>query len=148
MRLRPFVFVLLLPILAGCGDLYWQRPGGTVQDFERDSLPCVEEARGVRYGVGAEDLYHGCMKSKGWQRVQTPFPEPNQFRGPEEAEDILGPPPSPFGGPRTMRDTKPEIKESEIREIKEAELKALCQRPTAMRPTGIVCPAGNPWVRT
>jgi len=68
-------------VFAGCGNLYWQRPGGPVQDFERDSLPCVEEGRPVKYGVGAEDLYHGCMKSRGWQRVQAQAPDVNQFRG-------------------------------------------------------------------
>ena len=85
MRLSTVRLFLLLTVLvsvfAGCGNLYWQRPGGPVQDFERDSLPCVEEGRPVKYGVGAEDLYHGCMKSRGWQRVQAQAPDVNQFRG-------------------------------------------------------------------
>lgn len=141
MRLRTRVLLLttvLLPVFAGCGNLYWQRSGGTVQDFEHDSLPCVEEARTAKYGVGAEDLYRGCMKSRGWQRVQASVPDLNQFRGPEETTDIAGPPPSPFDGPRYGQ-----FGASRPVEITEAELKVLCQRPIAMRPAGIVCPAGN-----
>jgi hypothetical protein len=98
----------------------------------------VEEARTAKYGVGAEDLYHGCMKSRGWQRVQAQVPELNQFRGPEETQDIVGPPPSPFSGPRygAFGANRPP-------EITEAEVKVLCQRPTAMRPAGTTCQAGN-----
>ena len=142
MRLSTVRLFLLLTVLvsvfAGCGNLYWQRQGGTVQDFERDSLPCVEEGRTAKYGVGAEDLYHGCMKSQGWQRVQAPVPDVNQFRGPEETQDIIGPPPSPFGGPRygAFGANRPA-------EITEAESTVLCQRPIAMRPAGTVCQAAN-----
>ena len=46
----------LLPVVAGGGDLYLRRPSGTVQEFERDGLFCVDEARTAKYGVSAENL--------------------------------------------------------------------------------------------
>lgn len=49
----PLLVVFVLLTSTGCGAHYWQRPGGTVQEFDRDSLVCVEEARAAKYGIGA-----------------------------------------------------------------------------------------------
>jgi hypothetical protein len=131
---RTTALGMLLALLAGCGQHFWQRSGGTVQDFDRDSLACVDEARTGRHGVGAEDRYRGCLKQRGWLRVQAPVGDAHQFRGPEDAEDLAVPPPSPYSGTRYNASQA---------ELRAAGVAVVCRRPPAMRPGRVVCPAGN-----
>ena len=85
--------------VAGCSH-YWERPGGSVADFERDSGACIEDAKQSPYGPdGLEAIYRACMRGKGWKRVEVSVADTNQFRGPEDAEDFLKPP-SPLSGKR------------------------------------------------
>ena len=83
--------------LAGCTH-YWERPGGTVADFERESVACLEDARQGPLGPDArEPIYQACMRSRGWQRVEVSVADDNQFRGPEDPKDFINRPPA-LGG--------------------------------------------------
>ena len=69
--------------VTGCGVHYWERPGGTAQEFEfdRDSLACVEEARARKVNLDPEDIYRGCMRGRKWRRMQAPVGGARQYRG-------------------------------------------------------------------
>jgi hypothetical protein len=91
--------------LAGCSH-YWERPGGAVTDFERESGACIEDAKQSPYGLDSfEPVYRTCMRSKGWKRVEVSMAESNQFRGPESIEDFMRPP-APLSGKRYMQQEK------------------------------------------
>jgi hypothetical protein len=79
-------------ILAGCsnGSFYWTRPGATPDAFLADHKPCFDTAS-KGYGMGSEDLYKACMRSKGWTRVQGTGSQPPSvphFRGPEGDDEF------------------------------------------------------------
>jgi len=82
-KTRTFALEALLTAVAvvltagGCTH-YWERPGGAIADFERDSAACVDDARKSPYGPVADN---------------------NQFGGPEGEGDFLNPPPA-LGGTR------------------------------------------------
>jgi hypothetical protein len=103
-KLRAFARQSLLGAVAvlataGCAH-YWERPGGTVQDFERESATCIEEAKQSPYGRSSmEPLYRACMRGKGGKRIEVSVADNNQFRGPEDDDDFLRPPPA-LGGKR------------------------------------------------
>jgi hypothetical protein len=67
--------------LAGCGRYYWSKPGGALDDFNRDSAACSKQAS---FGPGIFDdgTYRSCLRGKGWSRAQQldPVP-PGSFRG-------------------------------------------------------------------
>ena len=94
-------------VLAGAGcSHYWERPGGVVTDFERESAACIEDARQSPYGPDSlEAIYRACMRAKGWKRVEASVAQTYQFRGPEEPGDFLKPP-SPMSGKRYFQDQK------------------------------------------
>ena len=99
LALESVLTVVGVLAVAGCSH-YWERPGGSVADFERDSGACIEDAKQSPYGpVGLEAIYRACMRGKGWKRVEVSVADTNQFRGPEDAEDFLKPP-SPLSGKR------------------------------------------------
>ena len=102
--LESFLTVVAVLAVAGCSH-YWERPGGVVADFERESAVCIEEAKKIPYGAGIEQIYRSCMRAKGWKRVEVSVADTNQFRGPEDTEDFLRPP-SPLGGKRYFQDQK------------------------------------------
>lgn len=105
MRIQWVLTVGALLALAGCSH-YWERPGGIVADFERESGACIEDARQSPYGPDSlERVYRACMRGKGWRRVEVSVAESHQFRGPEDTEDFLRPP-SPMSGKRYMQDQK------------------------------------------
>ena len=84
---------------AGCAH-YWERPGGSVEDFQRDSEACIEDAKASPYGRSSlEPVYRACMRGKGWKRVEVSVADTSQFRGPEDDSDFLRPP-SPMSGKR------------------------------------------------
>jgi hypothetical protein len=76
---------LLALALSGCGAFYWGKPGGTAEQFERDSVECAKQATpaaaGSLYGLGSESIYKTCLRSRGWVREQKSSPEPGWFRG-------------------------------------------------------------------
>jgi hypothetical protein len=84
---------------AGCTH-YWERPGGVIADFERESAACIEDAKQSPYGATSmEPIYRACMRGKDWKRIEVPVADNNQFRGPEDADDFPNPP-SPLSGKR------------------------------------------------
>lgn len=90
MRLRQVRMIWSLVIVAllcstGCGAMYWWRPNATAADFNRESDACIKDAT-IAHGVGNEEVYRACMRSKGWGRVQGS--DPNHYRGPEEPEEF------------------------------------------------------------
>jgi hypothetical protein len=90
---------------AGCSH-YWERPGGVVADFERESAGCIEDAKQSPYGPDSlEAVYRACMRGRGWKRVEVSVADTNQFRGPEDTQDFLRPP-SPMNGKRYLQDQK------------------------------------------
>jgi len=75
------VTVALLTALGGCGLHFWNKPGGTLDDFNRDSSACAKEAS-PQYGVYIEDLYRACLRARGWTRAQQQSPPPpGWYRG-------------------------------------------------------------------
>jgi hypothetical protein len=90
-------------VVAGCAH-YWERPGGAIADFERDSGVCIEDAKQSPYGPASmQPIYRTCMREKGWKRVEASVANTNQFRGPEDTKDFLNPP-SPLSGKRYFQD--------------------------------------------
>ena len=105
MRMQRFLTVGAVLTLTGCSH-YWERPGGLVADFERESGACIQDAKQSPYGPDSlEPLYRACMRGKGWRRVEISVAENHQFRGPESTEDFLRPP-SPMSGKRYMQDPR------------------------------------------
>jgi len=79
---------------AGCAH-YWERSGGSVEDFERESAACIEDAKDGPSSL--EPVYRACMRGRRWKRVEVSVADNNQFRGPEDDADFLRPP-SPMSG--------------------------------------------------
>lgn len=68
-------------LLGGCGLHYWSRPGGSAEDFNRDSAACAKEAT-PQYGILVQGTYRGCLRARGWTRAQKQEPvPPGWFRG-------------------------------------------------------------------
>jgi hypothetical protein len=65
---RPFEEYVLYaesaPV-AGCGKFYWTRPGGTLEDFERESSP---NATAAAHGDLDYRRYRECLAARGWAR--------------------------------------------------------------------------------
>ena len=105
-KTRPFAHAWLLTgaiglAAAGCAH-YWERPGGSAEDFQRESAVYIEGAKGSPYGpCSLEPVYRACMRGKGWKRVEVSVADTNQFRGPEDDTDFVRPP-SPMSGKRYL----------------------------------------------
>jgi hypothetical protein len=127
-RNRGMAAVMSLSILtavSGCanGAIYWTKPDATDAAFQTDHQPCLAAAY-VGYGAGNEQAYKGCMRSKGWTRVQgtgSQFPNVPHFRGPEGDDEFAAP--SMPAGP---------LRESGANA-------ALCERAQGYRPLGVAC---------
>lgn len=124
------VALLLVLIVAGCanGPMYWTKPGATEATFAGDHQPCFQAAY-VGYGAGNEQAYKGCMRDKGWTRVQGIGSQPPSvpyFRGPEGDDEfqVIG---------KDRYDPVGRTNES-------AGSAALCDRPAGGRPVGTRCP--------
>jgi hypothetical protein len=92
MTLRMVTLVLVLGGLhTGCGKHYWQSRGRGVGEFQTDSGQCIQEVK-TKYHVVSEEIYRACMRTRGWERVQTQYPTNSQFRGPEDQDDFFSPP--------------------------------------------------------
>jgi hypothetical protein len=87
---RGLLVLALAGLLTGCGKHYWQAPGRGPGEFYTDSSQCIQEAK-TKYEV-SERIYRGCMRSLGWQRIQTPSPTSSQYRGPEDEDEFFSPP--------------------------------------------------------
>ncbi len=103
LALESLLTAIAVLAAAGCAH-YWERPGGAVADFERDSGVCIEDARQSPYGPDSmQPIYRACMRDKGWKRVEASVANINQFKGPEGTGDFLSPP-SPLSGKRYFQD--------------------------------------------
>jgi len=67
----------------------------------------------------------GCMRARGWPRLQAGVPERHQFQGPEDVADFDNPP-SPTAGQGTQ--------------TSDAAAEIACRGPRVSRPAGVVCP--------
>jgi hypothetical protein len=74
--------------LAGCGQHYWSKPGGTRAQFYRDSQECVRAvstptATAVGLGID-EHRYRACLRDLGYVPDKQPTPPPpGWYRGVE-----------------------------------------------------------------
>jgi hypothetical protein len=85
--------ILASVAIAGCanGPTYWTKSGATPDGFLADHKPCFQTAT-IGYGVGNEEVYKRCMRSKGWTRVQGTggeLPSVPYFRGPEDDDEFV-----------------------------------------------------------
>jgi hypothetical protein len=74
---------LLTTMLTGCKS-YWGKPGGTVEEFSRDSTDCAKEASAPQFrGRVSEKMYRTCMRAHGWGREKRQASDPGEgwFRG-------------------------------------------------------------------
>jgi hypothetical protein len=78
---RALAVVVLLAGLGGCGPKFWNKPGATLEDFNRDSAACSKEAT-TQYGIFVDDVYRACLHARGWVRAsQFEPPPPGWYRG-------------------------------------------------------------------
>jgi hypothetical protein len=78
---RALLVVALAAALAGCGRHYWNRPGASLEEFNRDSAACAKDAS-PQYGILIEDIYRACLRARGWNRAQQQEPPPaGWYRG-------------------------------------------------------------------
>jgi len=98
---RSLLAALVVLAAAGCTH-YWERPGGAITDFDRESAACIDDARRESYGPdGMQQVYRACMRARAGNG-QVSVAEDNQFRGPEDSEDFGNPPPA-LGGRRYQK---------------------------------------------
>jgi hypothetical protein len=85
MKAVSLTLMLALLALTGCARIVWQKPGGTTQDFNRDTYVCTQQSRVGWTGAGllgvslaqanaqaeSSNLYTMCMRANGW----TPYRE-------------------------------------------------------------------------
>jgi hypothetical protein len=71
--------------VGGCGKFYWTRPGGTLEEFDRDNTACAREsspnATAASHGDVNFPAYRACLAARGWTRVQHADPPPEAYRG-------------------------------------------------------------------
>ena len=78
---RAFGVLVLLAGLCGCGLQYWNKPGATLDDINRDSSACAKEAS-PQYGILIDDVYRACLRGRGWVRAPQHAPPPaGWYRG-------------------------------------------------------------------
>ncbi|PYN30743.1 MAG: hypothetical protein DME01_25965 [Candidatus Rokuibacteriota bacterium] len=74
MRSSGYVMLAVLAALgvAGCTEMRWAKPGATVEDFNRDSHECGQEAqRGVFVAAPVNTrVYRSCMFARGYRRIE------------------------------------------------------------------------------
>jgi hypothetical protein len=83
---RSTVLIVLVAIgLIGCGKFYWTKPGGTYEQFDRDSSACARDTSpnptAASHGAVAMEAYRACLIARGWTRQQHPVPPPDAYRG-------------------------------------------------------------------
>jgi hypothetical protein len=77
---------VLMTMLGGCTAFYWSKAGATPEQFTRDSQECAKEAAPTPsasgYGVMVQDVYRGCLRTRGYIRSKQYEPVPaGYFRG-------------------------------------------------------------------
>jgi hypothetical protein len=83
MRLVPVA--VAFSVITGCGKYYWSKPGGTVEDFYRDSQECAQKssaASATGVGIGLDETaYRHCLRARGYTRQQHATPPAGWYRG-------------------------------------------------------------------
>jgi hypothetical protein len=80
-RLSTAFGLTVLLALTGCSRYYWSRPGGSLEDFNRDSAACAKAAT-PQPNIFVEDSYRRCLHEHGWVRAQRiEPPPPGWYRG-------------------------------------------------------------------
>ena len=78
---RALAVVMLLAGLGGCEPKFWNKPGATLEDFNRDSAACSKEAN-TQYGIFVNDVYRACLGARNWVRApRGEPPPPGWYRG-------------------------------------------------------------------
>jgi hypothetical protein len=72
--------VAVVAAVAACGRYYWSKPGGSLDEFNRDSAACAREAS-PQYQILIEETYRACLRARGWVRAQQAQPAPGWYRG-------------------------------------------------------------------
>lgn len=65
--------ILSLALLAGCAPMIWDKPGGSVAEYNKDSYECEKDTRqsgyfggGIPGAMAMRDFAKRCMVSKGY----------------------------------------------------------------------------------
>jgi len=64
------IALLILPalLLVACApEKHWTKPGGTYEQFGKDSYECATQTSAG--GDFRKDMYRACLQSRGYQRV-------------------------------------------------------------------------------
>ena len=86
MRSRLLALVLIGAVSSGCAKYYWSRPGGTAEEFYRDSQECARKVSAptvtaVDIGVD-QQAYRRCLRERGYVREKKLEPAaPGWYRG-------------------------------------------------------------------
>jgi hypothetical protein len=79
------ITVLVAGGLVGCGKYYWTRPGGTYEQFDRDSTACARDTSpnptAASHGAVVVEAYRACLTARGWTRQPHALPPPDAYRG-------------------------------------------------------------------
>lgn len=82
---RLAIALFLLVMMSGCGRYYWSKPGGSAEQFDRDSRECAREAspaHAAALGVVEDTRYRPCLAARGWVRDKQLEPVgPGWYRG-------------------------------------------------------------------
>jgi hypothetical protein len=79
--------VAALPImLTGCARYYWSKPGGLIEEFDRDHRACARQTSAnpteAAHGMVNMSLYRACLETRQWVRTKEfDPPPPGLFRG-------------------------------------------------------------------
>lgn len=76
--MKKLILLATVLTLAGCaGNKVWMKPGGTVQDFERDKWDCQAQASQMASAMGdpnnpfnallVKDFTQDCLRTRGWE---------------------------------------------------------------------------------
>lgn len=69
--MRAWIMALVI-LLVGCSGTVWSKPGGTVEDFERDKHACVYGSATAGDPIFAALFLPDCLQGKGWVRGPAP----------------------------------------------------------------------------
>ena len=80
------IALLIASAVGGCAKFYWVKPGSTAEEFARDSKACETEATSSPAAATSveQSSYRGCLRAKGYSRVEMVVPGADAHRGIEK----------------------------------------------------------------
>jgi hypothetical protein len=70
---RKLIALVLCLMVAGCGPMIWDKPGGTQADYNRDNYECERDARqsgyyggGLAGALNMREFFKKCMVAHGY----------------------------------------------------------------------------------